>query len=244
MSYNPTTADLHKTVRPAFMPSDSDGDVQAAIDDAVSDASDAYIAADVVVSAAFAAADDGVQAAASSDATTKANAAQSAAATDATTKDNLLLPTRTAGSAAGAVALRFGGTATEGLEIVVINEVVDMLTTPAASWALTSTIPAGAVILSVQANLQDAITAATAVKVGIGVTADPDKYGLTATLNANAKVDTIPAHVVLASTETIAIFAVDTNGDAAGTIGGGAVGTDEVRVRIVYAACNSLDNAA
>ena len=32
MAYDPTTTDLHKTVRPAYMPASSDGDVQAAID--------------------------------------------------------------------------------------------------------------------------------------------------------------------------------------------------------------------
>jgi len=204
----------------------------------------AYIAADVVVTSAFVAADVVVTNAAASDATTKANAAQAAAEATAAAALAAGLPTRTAGSAAGAVALRFGGTATEGYEITVINEVVDMLTTPAASWPLTSTIPTGAVILAVQANLQDEITADTAVKVGIGITATPSKYGKTSGLTKNLKVDTIPTHTVLASTETIAIFAVDTNGDAAGTIGGGAVGTDEVRVRIVYATLNSLDNAA
>ena len=181
---------------------------------------------------------------ASADATSKADAAQAAAEATAAAALAAALPTRTAGSAAGAVALRFGGTATEGLEITVINEVVDMLTTPAAAWDLTSNVPAGAVILSVQANLQDVITASTAVKVGIGVAADPDKYGKTTGLTQNLKVDTIPDWAVLSGAEDIQIYAVDTDGAAAGTIGGGAVGTDEVRVRIVYATLNSLDNAA
>ena len=252
MAYDPTTTDLHKTVRPAYMPASSDGDVQAAIDltvagaaQAVSDAQDAQAAAEAAQAAAETAqglaetAQTGAETAQGLAETAEAGAEAAAAAAVAEE-----LPTRTAGSAAGAVALRFGASATEGLEITVIDEVVDMLTTPAAAWDLTSDIPAGAVILSVQANLQDVISAVTAVKVGIGVVSDPDKYGKTANLLQNSKVNTIPDWAVLSGTEDIQIYAVDTDGAAAGTIGGGATGTDEVRVRIVYATLNSLDNAA
>jgi len=206
----------------------------------------AYIAADVVVTAAHVAADVVVTNAAVSDldahfAGPPTGGAMSVAQLDVVDKwatDKTVL----GGAATPVVVHRLGSTATEGYETAVLDETVDCITTPAASFPLTSTIPAGAVILAVQATLRDIMTADTAVKVGIGVTADPDKYGKTGGLSANEKVDTIPTHAVLGATETIAIFAVDTAGDAAGTIGGGVAGTERVRVRIVYAVLNSLDN--
>jgi hypothetical protein len=146
------------------------------------------------------------------------------------------------GAATPVVVHRLGSTVTEGLETVVLDETVDCHTTPAASFPLTSTVPSGAVILSVQATLKDTIDAGTAVKIGFGTAGDPDKYGKTADLVADTKSDWMAIHAVLSGAETIAIFAVDINGAAAGTIGGGAVGTEEIRVRIVYQACNSLDN--
>lgn len=147
---------------------------------------------------------------------------------------------RKGGAATPAVVDRWGDSATEGLEVRVIDETV-ACGTAAASHALTSTVPAGAVILSVQANLQTAVTVETAVKVGIGVTADPDKYGKTSGVTKNLKVDTVPDWAVLSSAETVAIFATDTVGAAAGTIGGTG---EAIRVRIVFLACNSLDDAA
>lgn len=215
--------------------------------DAYSDAVEtAYIAADVVVTDAYVAADVVVTNAAATDldahfAGPPTGGAMSVAQLDVVDKwatDKTVL----GGSATPVVVHRLGSTVTEGYETTVLDETVDCITTPAASFPLTSTVPSGAVILAVQATLRDTITADTAVKVGIGVTADPDKYGKTGTLTANQKVDTIPAHAVLGATETIAIFAVDTDGAAAGTIGGGGAGTERVRVRIVYAVLNSLDN--
>jgi hypothetical protein len=149
--------------------------------------------------------------------------------------------TSTVGAAAAAAALRFGKTATEGYELKVIDQQLD-LAAAAASFDLTEDIPAGAVILSAQANLETLIGATTAVKVGLGIAADPDKYGKTSALTKNLKIDTIPAYAVLAGAEDIKVFAVDAAGAAAGTIGGTA--GNKVRVRIVYAACKSLDNAA
>lgn len=144
-----------------------------------------------------------------------------------------------AGAAAAAVAQRFGASATEGYEIFVINEVVD-LGSSGASFDLTEDVPSGAIILSAQANLQDLISATTAVKVGLGISGDEDKYGKTSNLTQNQKIDTIPTHAVLGSAEDIQIFAVDTSGAAAGVIGGTG---EEVRVYLVYAALNSLDDA-
>ena len=149
--------------------------------------------------------------------------------------------TSTVGAGAAAAALRFGKTATEGYELKVIDQTLD-LSSAAASFDLTEDVPVGAVILSAQANLETLIGAATAVKVGLGIAADPDKYGKTSALTKNLKIDTIPAYAVLSGAEDVKVFATDTAGAAAGTIGGTA--GNAVRVRIVYTVCKSLDNAA
>jgi hypothetical protein len=148
------------------------------------------------------------------------------------------------GSAAGVVAMRFGATATEGLEVVVVDEIVTL--TNAVETNLTNTVPSGAVILSVQANLETLVVGDASgdnllAKVGIGVTADPDKYGITSALTKNLKVDTLPAYTVLSSAETVTVKAAKTDGSAATEkfVAGGLV-----RVRIVYLKTNSLDNAA
>lgn len=152
--------------------------------------------------------------------------------------------TLTPGAAAAAVALRIGATATEGLEIKVIDETVTL--TNAVEVNLTETVPAGAVILAAQMNLQSLIVGDASgdnllAKVGLGVTADPDKYGITADLLKNTKANLIPDWAVLGSEETVCVKAAKSDGAAATEkfVAGGTV-----RVRIVYAALNSLDDAA
>ena len=149
-----------------------------------------------------------------------------------------------AGTTATAV-LRIGGSATEGWEVKVINEVVTL--TNAVSGALTAgAIPAGAVVLCVQGNLDSAVAGDASgddllAKVGIGISSDKVKYGVTSGLTKNLKIDTIPAYAVNAG-ETILIYAIKADGATACTekfVAGGLV-----RVRIVYAVCNSLDDAA
>jgi len=150
----------------------------------------------------------------------------------------------TGGAAAAFVAARLGKTVTEGLEIRVIDEVVT--TTNAVETNLTQTVPAGAVILSVQGNLDTLIVGDASgdnlgVKVGIGTTATPNKYGLTSALTQNLKIDTIPDWAVLSGAETVCVKLAKTDGSAATEK---FVAEGLVRVRIVYAVCNSLDNAA
>jgi hypothetical protein len=152
--------------------------------------------------------------------------------------------TNKAGVATAAVALRLGQTATEGLELKVIDE--DVTLTNAVAKDLTDDIPSGAVILSVQANLETAITGDGTgddllAKVGIGVVADPDKYGKTSALTKNLKVDTIPNWAVLSGAEDIQVYACQTDGSACTEK---FVAAGVVRVRIVYLTCNSLDDAA
>ena len=148
----------------------------------------------------------------------------------------------TAGAAAAAVADRIGASLTEGYEIKVIDETVSGFAA-AKTFDLTEDIPAGAVILSVQANIETLVVAGgTSVKVAIGVAGgDVDKYGKTANLSKNAKIDTIPTHAVLGGAEDVQIGIVVTDGS---TLGDTDASAGAVRVQIVYAALNSLDDAA
>jgi len=154
--------------------------------------------------------------------------------------------TMTAGAAAAAVAMRFGASATEGLEVKVIDETVEL--TNAVETDLTSTLPAGAVVLCAQVNLEAAITGDGTgddglVKIGLGITADPDQYGKTADLAQNTKIDTIPDWAVIAAEETVTIKGCDAAGAAVTEKFTGGTGQD-VRVRIVYIVPNSLDDAS
>lgn len=147
--------------------------------------------------------------------------------------------TLTADSATGAVALRIGASATEGLEI----KVVDKTVSPSAVETAVFTVPAGAVILSVQGNCESALTGGgTTVTWALGTAGDPDKYGYPGsdTLAQNSKVDTIPDWAVLGSTEPIVLTGAATGGTADGNT---ALTVGSVRVRIVYATLNSLDDA-
>lgn len=144
-----------------------------------------------------------------------------------------------AGAAAAAVAQRFGATATEGFEIRVIDETTGTLS--AVSTDLTEDVPIGAVILSVQGNVEAALTGGgTTANWGIGTAADPDKYSPTVgVLAKNSKIDTIPDWAVLSGAEDIQVHGVT----AGGAIGDTALTAGSVRVRIVYAVPNSLDDA-
>lgn len=140
--------------------------------------------------------------------------------------------------ATGAAAFRLGGSVNEGWELRVHEEDV-VIPSAVASVDLSANVPAGAVILASQANLQTTVVATTAVKVGIGTDADPDKYGLSADLVKNTKINFIPAYAVLSGAEDVKLHACATGGTAAGTINSGTV-----RVRLVYAALTSLEDAA
>lgn len=153
-------------------------------------------------------------------------------------------PELTGGSVDGATVFRIGSTSSDGLKYIAIDETVTL--TNAVEVDLTNTVPSGAVILSVQGNLETAVTGdgtgdTGLTKVGIGTTADPDKYGLSGALTKDQKLDTIPAHAVLGSAEQIAVRAANNSGAAVTekfTAGG------KVRVRVVYATHDSLADAA
>ena len=150
----------------------------------------------------------------------------------------------TAGAATPAVALRIGATITEGLEVTVYDEIITL--TNAVKTATTLTLPAGAVVLSAQLNLQtlvagDASGDDALAKIGLGITGTAVKYGVTSALTQNAKIDKIPDWAVLSGTELLEIFGIKADGSTECTEKFTAGAT--VRVRVVYLACNSLDNA-
>jgi len=151
-----------------------------------------------------------------------------------------------AGAATPAVALRFGATATEGLEIKVYDETIVL--TNAVFTDTTLAVPAGAVILSVQVSVEAAITGDGSgddlfALIGIGVSGgDEDAYGNSSAITQNAKINTIPDWAVNAG-ETLALFALKADGNTACTEKFTGGEGQEVRVRVVYAVCNSLDNA-
>lgn len=147
-----------------------------------------------------------------------------------------------AGLKAGTAALRFGRSPTEGLEIKVVDE--DVKIAAAVSADLTADVPTGAVILSVQANLETAVTQSGGGSnnfdhLAIGVAGALTKYGEFAANTKNAKLDKMPDWAVLSGAEDVQIYGVQADGTTAAT----ETVTATVRVRIVYAVLNSLDDA-
>lgn len=138
-------------------------------------------------------------------------------------------------------ALSFGE---YGVKTVVIDEVVVL--TNAVETNLSVTVPAKSVIRYVQANLDTLIVGDASgdnlgAKVGIGVTADPDKYGITADLVKNTKINNVPTAALLAAAETVTVKFAKTDGSAATEkfVAGG-----RVRVRITYDTLVALPDAA
>lgn len=98
-----------------------------------------------------------------------------------------------------------------------------------ANLAIPKLLPVGAVVTAAYIRLLTAITATTAVGVGLGrlsATAAPSKYTRTTVLTANAAAGALLLPNLLADAaiqEQIGIFAVDGAGVAAGTINSGTV---------------------
>ncbi len=145
-----------------------------------------------------------------------------------------------AGSAAGAIAANFGNVSTEGLTQKVLEETISFAANTDLAKALTAKLPAGAVVLSAQANIQAAITGGgTTAKLGVGIASDPDKYGKTSALTKNAKITTLPDWAVIASEETVGLYACAADGSAGDT----ALTVGSARVRIVFLVAVDLANA-
>jgi len=153
--------------------------------------------------------------------------------------------TLSAGDATADAVLRIGGSKTEGAEFKVYDEVITL--TNAVSEDTNCVVPAGAVILSVQGNLETAITGDDTgddllADVGIGISGDDeDAYTEFGGLDKNTKADGIPDWSVLDAETTVAIFALKADGNTACTEKFTAGG--QVRVRVVYLVNNSLDDA-
>lgn len=147
-----------------------------------------------------------------------------------------------AGTGTGDVVRTIGAVAGEGLELAVYEATVE----PAAVETNLLLLPAGSVILSVQANCETALTGgSTTVTWSIGTTGDPDKYGTAGngggdTLLANGKLDFLPDRVRVASAEQIVLSGAATGGASDGDT---ALTVGSVRVRIVYERFNSLADA-
>lgn len=109
--------------------------------------------------------------------------------------------------------------------------------TNAVSTNLVGTLPAGAYVRSIQVNLTSAVTGDASgddlfAKLGLGISGTIVKYGVTSVLTKNAKITKIPAQAVLASGETLGLYAVKADGSTACTEKFTAGGT--VRVRVWY----------
>lgn len=140
-----------------------------------------------------------------------------------------------------AATLNIGGD--QPYTIQSFEEVVDLTDADAVFVALETKVPAGAVILGVQANLDVAVVAAgNSARVGIGPSDGIVDFGVTTNKNVNQKITTIPkedeAHV--ASEMTLRVNAVQADGSTAGT---GAISAGSVRVRVTYATLAALPDA-
>jgi hypothetical protein len=145
-------------------------------------------------------------------------------------------------SVAGSIAEGFGATSSEGCQVAIIEETISFAGNAAMYKELTTQLPANSIVLSVQANVQAALTGGgNTTKVGIGSAADPDLYGKTAALTKNAKIDHLPASLAVIATATTVRVSSNQNDGSEGTT---ALTVGSVRVRIVYRALVSLTDAA
>ena len=128
---------------------------------------------------------------------------------------------------------------------VVVNEQTITLTN-AVNVDLAATIPAGAILLSAAMNLDTLIAGDASgdnllAKVGLGTNADPDAYGITASLVKNVKSTRMLTPTYLASATTLQVGGVKTDGSAATEkfVAGGIVS-----VKVTYLVARALPDAA
>jgi hypothetical protein len=136
------------------------------------------------------------------------------------------------------------GERTEGLEAFEIDDTLTL--DEAATKYLTAEVPEGAIVLTVQANLDTLIRGNELgdnelARVGIGTTGNPSKYGITDGLTKNEKVDALVADwTPLTEAEQIAVRACNEDGDpCTEKFRPGGI----VRVRVTYLVVNSLYDA-
>lgn len=141
-----------------------------------------------------------------------------------------------------AVAAHEIGEVGYGTEFKVIDEIVDLTAAGAKFVAMANSIPAGAVIISAQMNIQEAVVAGgTSVKVGLGDHSGTcNTWGNTSVLTLNAKAKALAAYSVLAAQTTPEVCACASTATGLGNTNFSA---GKVRVRIVYIKANDLPDA-
>jgi hypothetical protein len=119
-----------------------------------------------------------------------------------------------------------------GIERGVIEKTIVM--SSAAAFFDIGVRPANTVISSFAVKSANTLAAATAVKYGLGNASNPSLYYLSADLTtaSNAQRGLLHADTNVSAPETLRLSACATGGTAAGTIGGGA--GNSVDVRITY----------
>lgn len=122
-----------------------------------------------------------------------------------------------------------------------IEQVISIVNTNTAI-TLTDIVPAYSEIMFAEMNWDTAVGLATAVKVGLGITGDPDSVLLSAaTLTKNYNISGLPLTTKWVTAATpIIVACVDTSGAAAGTFNA----TASVYVRVVYKQRKIVPNAA
>lgn len=112
-----------------------------------------------------------------------------------------------------------------------IEQVVSIVNADTAI-VLTEGVPANAEIIFAEMNWDTAIGLATAVKVGLGISGDPDSILLSAaTLTKNTHTSGLPLTTKYVTAATpIRVSCVDTSGAAAGTFNA----TASCYVRVIY----------
>lgn len=156
-----------------------------------------------------------------------------------TLSDGALVAVLGAGTGTGDVVQRIGASATEGVELRVYEETIS----PSAVETNAINIPANSRIISVQSNVETALTGGgTTVTYSIGTAGDPDKYGTPSSdsLTQNTKTDFLGDGTTLTSSEQMVLTGTATGGAADGDT---ALTVGSVRIRVVYETLNSLDNA-
>ncbi len=141
---------------------------------------------------------------------------------------------------AGASALALGATLTSGLQFYEVEEVVTLASAGAKFVAMTCVIPAGAIILAAQMNIDVLVVAGgTSVKVGLGLNGGTcNTWGNTGDLLANTKADLLGTTVLaLDTTPEVCACASTATG-----LGDTNFSAGSVRVRITYLRAVSLPN--
>lgn len=139
------------------------------------------------------------------------------------------------GSAMTSDNLIFSTLGVEGLRIRRFDQTV-AITGTGTDIDLAANLPAGSMVIATQMTFPTAVATATATKVGLGVAADPDKYGLSSGLTQHTKTNFMPTTLTYqTSAEDIRLFSVDNSGAAAGNF------NNSGSVRVVIYFYNMVD---